>query len=62
MINTGEFLRRLASPYGGGIKGVRKEVRAEARGLLRHYPMAVDLLLPDAWCGDTARQLLEVKQ
>jgi hypothetical protein len=36
---TREFLLRLASPYGeGGIKGVRREVRAEALALLRHYP------------------------
>ena len=36
---TREFLVRLASPYGeGAIKGVRREVRAEALALLRHYP------------------------
>ena len=36
---TREFLVRLASPYGeDGIKGIRKEVRAEALRLLRHYP------------------------
>ena len=36
---TREFLVRLASPYvEGGIKGVRREVRAEALRLLRHYP------------------------
>ena len=34
-----EFLVRLASPYvEDGIKGIRKEVRAEALRLLRHYP------------------------
>jgi hypothetical protein len=59
VINAGEFLRRLASPYGGGIKGVRKEIREEARSLLRHYPLTVDLLRPDAWCSDTAREFLE---
>ena len=38
---TREFLVRLASPYGeGAIKGIRREVRAEALALLRHYPYA----------------------
>ena len=36
---TREFLVRLTSPYvEGGIKGIRREVRAEASQLLRHYP------------------------
>ena len=36
---TREFLVRLASPYvEDGIKGIRREVRAEALRLLRHYP------------------------
>ena len=40
-----EFLVRLASPYGAaGIKGIRREIRAEALRLLRHYPYA--------WNGD----------
>lgn len=38
---TREFLVRLCSPYvEGGIKGIRREVRAEALALLRHYPYA----------------------
>ena len=38
---TRAFLVRLASPYGeGAIKGIRREVRAEALRLLRHYPYA----------------------
>ena len=38
---TREFLVRLASPFvEGGIKGIRREVRAEALALLRHYPHA----------------------
>jgi hypothetical protein len=42
---TREFLVRLTSPYvEGGIKGIRREVRAEASRLLRHYPYA--------WNGD----------
>ena len=46
---TREFLVRLASPYGeGAIKGIRREVRAEASRLLRHYPYA--------WNGDCPDQ------
>ena len=42
---TRKFLVRLASPYGeGAIKGIRREIRAEALRLLRHYPYV--------WCGD----------
>ena len=38
---TREFLVRLASPFvEDGIKGIRREVRAEALALLRHYPHA----------------------
>jgi hypothetical protein len=36
---TRAFLVRLASPFvEGGIKGIRREIRAEALALLRHYP------------------------
>jgi hypothetical protein len=46
---TREFLVRLASPYGeGAIKGIRREVRAEALALLRHYPFS--------WNGDCPNQ------
>jgi hypothetical protein len=46
---TREFLVRLASPYGeGAIKGIRREVRAEASRLLRHYPLS--------WNGDCPEQ------
>jgi hypothetical protein len=38
ILRTRQFLLRLSTPYGGGIKGVKKEVREEARRLLRHYP------------------------
>ena len=38
---TRQFLVRLSSPYvEGGIKGIRREVRAEALRLLRHYPQS----------------------
>jgi hypothetical protein len=46
---TREFLVRLASPFvEGGIKGIRREVRAEALALLRHYPLS--------WNGDCPNQ------
>jgi hypothetical protein len=52
---TREFLVRLASPYGeGAIKGIRREVRAEASRLLRHYPYAWDGDCPEP--DNVARQ------
>jgi hypothetical protein len=45
---TREFLVRLASPYGeGAIKGIKREVRAEASRLLRHYPYSWGGNCPD---------------
>ena len=52
VLYAGDFLKRLASPYNGGIKGIRKEVREEARRLLRHYPWAVDLWRVAKTCPD----------
>jgi hypothetical protein len=43
VIRTQDFLLRLASPYNGGLKGIPKPVREEARRLLRHYPHWFDL-------------------
>ena len=57
VLYVSEFLRRLASPYNGGIKGVKKEVREEARMLLRHYPLPGDL-----WCAAIACPLIFDKQ
>lgn len=51
-----DFLRRLASPYAGGIKGVRSEVREEARRILRHYPHWFDLGRADAFDADAAKR------
>lgn len=36
--STRDFLRRLLSPYGDGIKRVPLEVRSMARALLKHFP------------------------
>jgi hypothetical protein len=44
VIQTREFLRKLASPYGGGFKKIPTNVRKYARALLRHYPTSLDLL------------------
>jgi hypothetical protein len=38
VIRARDFLFRLCSPHGGGIKRIPSEVREEARRLLRHYP------------------------
>lgn len=40
---TREFLRRLLSPYNGGYKGVKKEVREEAIRCLRHWPNEIKI-------------------
>ena len=47
---TRKFLVRLVSPYDGGIKGIKREVRAEALALLRHYPYV--WLSQDCDCPD----------
>lgn len=49
-----QFLYRLASPYNGGIKGIRREVREEARRVLRHFPAWFDLGRADAFDADAA--------
>jgi len=52
---TREFLVRLASPYGeGAIKGIRREVRAWASRMLRHYPLSWNGDCPDL--DNAARQ------
>lgn len=44
VLATAEFLRRLASPYTqDGLKKIPTDVRAEARALLRHYPLPYEL-------------------
>lgn len=44
VLATANFLRRLASPYNtNGLKKIPKDVREEARRLLRHYPHAYEL-------------------
>ncbi len=56
VLETGDFLRRLASPHGDGIKGVKAEVREEARRLLRHYPAFADLMRDDSFDAEVAER------
>lgn len=37
------FLHQIASPYNGGYKGIKREVREAARRLLRHYPLDCEI-------------------
>lgn len=64
VLNAREFLTRLTSPYvENGIKGVKREVREEARRVLRHFPSLVDVVqaaescpqvfdVPDGWLDE----------
>ncbi len=57
VLSTQAFLLRLASPHEGGIKGIRREVREEARRLLRHYPHWFDLTRPDSFDAEAAKRI-----
>ena len=50
------FLSKLMTPKEGGYKGIPKPVREEARRLLKHYPMACDLLTQASFCSETVRK------
>lgn len=44
ILRARELLIGLSSPYGAnGIKGIRGEVRRQARDILRHFPFWFDL-------------------
>ncbi len=44
VLRARNFLVRLSNVYvEGGIKGIRREVRQEARGVLRHFPHWFDM-------------------
>lgn len=50
VLTAGDFLRRLSNAYQpDGIKGVRREIRQEARDILRHFPHWFDLGRADCW-------------
>ena len=53
---TAEFLQRLA---GGGYPRVPKAVRAEAYGLLRHYPTQYDLRTAAHLCPEVFQERME---
>jgi hypothetical protein len=58
VLQAKEFLRRLSSPYvESGIKGIRSEVRREARDVLRHFPADVDLMT----AGDDSPEVFDRK-
>ncbi len=60
VLSARDFLRRLSNAYQpDGIKGIRSEIRREARAILRHYPYWWDIGRADCWdeeeaqkCGD----------
>lgn len=50
VLEARKFLLRLSSAYiPDGIKGVRSEVRQEARRILRHYPVAFEIVMPQSF-------------
>ena len=54
VLDTREFLVRLCSPYGpDGIKKIPAPVRAQARALLKHFPLPGDLMRPGQWDSKT---------
>jgi hypothetical protein len=54
------FLTRLSSAYiPDGIKGIRREVRQEAREILRHFPLWFDLGRADCWDGEAAMKFAQ---
>lgn len=63
MLWAGEFIRRLCSPYGkDGIKKIPKEVREEARCILRHFPLPGDLMYANtAFDAEAVTQFLDSK-
>lgn len=51
--NVREFLRRMLSPYNGGIKRIPKDVRKECYYLLKHYiaDFEIDQITECKKCG-----------
>ena len=50
VIRAREFLLRLSNVYvPGGIKGIRSEVRQEARSILRPFPSGYELADKDSF-------------
>lgn len=50
VLRAKDFLTRLSSAYlPNGLKGIRSEVRQEARDILRHFPHWFDIGRADCW-------------
>lgn len=50
VLRAREFLTRLSNVYvPNGIKGIRSEVRQEARDVLRHFPAGFEVADPAAF-------------
>jgi hypothetical protein len=63
VLSTQDFLLRLASPpRAGGLAGIPKDVRSEARRLLRHYPLWFDLGRADAFDAEAAKRIAEADE
>lgn len=59
-IRAHSFLVRISSPYmPDGYKRIPKEVREEARRILRHYPHAGDYLRPEQFDEETIDEYYE---
>lgn len=59
-IRAHSFLVRLSSPYlPDGIKKIPKDVREEARRILRHYPHPMDFRRPDQFDPETIEEYYE---
>lgn len=57
VMSARDFLRRLSNVYQpDGIKGVRSEIRREARAILRHFPHWFDIGRADCWDEDEAKR------
>ena len=57
VLSARDFLRRLSSVYQpDGIKGIRSEIRQEARDILRHYPHWFDIGRADCWDEEEAKR------
>jgi hypothetical protein len=59
VIRARAFLLRLCTPAGDGFNRVPREVREEARRILRHYPGSFDLSRPEAFDAEEARKASE---
>jgi hypothetical protein len=51
LLSARDFLLRLMlSPSAGGLERIRSEIRAEARGILKHFPMPHEMQIAAEEC------------